>query len=76
MAGLLEAPEQLVEQHHLAAGEDDAVHGAAVHLLPAELLLRGLKQERVVAAPGGKKAFTAQGSRHMVHVSRLRAEAA
>ena len=56
VAGLLEALEQLVEQHHLAAGEDDAVHGAAVHLLAAELLLRRLEQERVVAAPAGIKA--------------------
>ena len=53
VAGLLEPLEQLVQQHHLAAGHDDAVHGTAVHLGAAELLLRRLEQEWVVAAPAG-----------------------
>ena len=63
MASLLQPLQQLVQEHHLAGGDDDAVHCASIHLLAAELLLGRLEQEGVVAAPvkGGGREYTSGG---------------
>ncbi len=50
MAGLLEAAHELVEEHHLAGGHGQAVDGLAVVVGPAEVALRALEEEGVVAA--------------------------
>lgn len=50
VAGLLEAAHELVEEHHFAGRHDEAVHGVAVIVGAAEIGLRALKQEWVVAA--------------------------
>ena len=50
VAGLLEAAHELVKEHHLAGRHNEAIHSVAIIIGAAEVGLRALKQERVVAA--------------------------
>ena len=49
MASLLEALHELVQQHHLATGDDKPVHSIQVILSSPVVLLSTLEEERVVA---------------------------
>ena len=49
MSSLLEALHELIQQHHFAAGDHQAVHSIQVVLTPPVVLLSTLKQEGVVA---------------------------
>ncbi len=46
----MEAPQEFVQQDHLAAGHDQAVDGVAVLLPSSVVVIRALEQEGVVAA--------------------------